>query len=54
MSEPVQLPVVDTPPRSGVFVDFDDEGLTPEQREEGNRLGREIDIDDDFDNGMNR
>ena len=52
MSEPVELPAVDTPPRSGVFVDSDDLGLTPEEREEGNRLGRLIDVDDDFDNGM--
>jgi hypothetical protein len=54
MSEPVLLPVVDTPPKSGVFVDADDMALTPEERDEGNRLGREIDIDDDFDNGLGR
>lgn len=46
-----ELPELDTPPRSGVFVDHDAEPLTPEQIELGNALGEVIAIDDDSDTG---
>lgn len=45
------LPAVDTPPRSGVFVEHDELVLTEEEIAEGNALGEEIDVDDDDDNG---
>lgn len=46
------LPVLDEPPRSGVFIDHDDAPLTDEDIALGNALGDVIDIDDDDDNGL--
>ena len=51
MSEPVELPAVDEPPRSGVFVEHDELELTDAEIAEGNRLGQVIDPDDDEDSG---
>lgn len=50
-SEPL-LPELDTPPRSGVFVDHDDVPLTAEDIAVGNALGEVIDVDDDDDRGQ--
>lgn len=47
-TEPV-LAQLDTPPKSGVFVDHDDEPLTDDDIAVGNQLGEVIDIDDDDD-----
>ena len=47
-----ELPQVDEPPRSGVFVEHDDLELTPEEVEEGRRFGEAIDPDDDEDSGL--
>ncbi|WP_167760425.1 hypothetical protein [Blastococcus sp. CT_GayMR16] len=44
-----ELPVLDQPPASGVFVDHDDEPLTDDDVELGNALGEAIDVDDDDD-----
>lgn len=41
----------DEPPRDGVFREVPFREITAEEVEEGNRLGREIDTDDDEDNG---
>lgn len=49
-TEPV-LKQLDTPPKSGVFVDHDDEPLTADDIAVGNALGEVIDIDDDDDRG---
>lgn len=49
-SEP-ELPVLDEPPKSGVFVDHDDEPLTAADVALGNALGALIDVDDDNDHG---
>lgn len=46
------LPVLDEPPKSGVFVDHDDAPLTEEDIALGNALGRVIDVDDDSDSGL--
>lgn len=46
-----ELPELDSPPRSGVFIDHDAEPLTPADVELGNLLGEVIDIDDDDDTG---
>lgn len=48
------LPVLDEPPKSGVFVDHDDEPLTAEDIALGNALGEVIDVidDDDRDGGL--
>jgi len=43
------LPVLDTPPKSGVFIDHDDAPLTDDDIALGNALGQVIDIDDDDD-----
>lgn len=51
MSEPPELPAVDTPPQSGVFVEHDDLELTASEIAAGNALGQAIDLDDDDDNG---
>lgn len=51
MSEP-ELPRLDEPPRSGVFVDHDDAPLTEEDIALGNALGELIDVDDDDDRGQ--
>lgn len=48
--EIIELPA-DEPPEDGVFREVDFRSLTDEEIEEGNRLGREIDPDDDDDNG---
>jgi hypothetical protein len=48
--EPTTGPV-DTPPSSGEFVDWEGAQLDPETVAEGNQLGRDIDPDDDDDNG---
>ena len=52
MSEPEVLPELDEPPRR--YVDSHDviEQATAEEIEKGVRLGREIDPDDDEDNGL--
>lgn len=42
---------VDTPPTSGVFNDWDDAQHDLELIAEGNQMGRDIDPDDDDDNG---
>jgi hypothetical protein len=42
----------DEPPRSGVFVDHDDLEPDDDELAEGERLGLEIDPDDDEDNGL--
>ena len=52
MTEPVELPQVDEPPRSGVFVEHDSLELTAEEIAEGKRLGEAIDPDDDTDSGL--
>ena len=51
MTEPAELPQVDTPPQTGVFVEHDDLELTAEEIALGNRLGELINPDDDDDNG---
>lgn len=52
MSEhPAELPALDDPPRSGVWVEHDTLELTEEEIAEGNRLAAAIDPDDDHDNG---
>ena len=50
MAEP-ELPQVDEPPRSGVFVEHDELELTAAEIADGNMLGEAIDVDDDDDNG---
>jgi hypothetical protein len=52
MTEPVDLPQLDEPPRSGVFLDHDDLELTAAEIAEGKRLGETIDPDDDTDSGL--
>lgn len=42
----------DDPPSSGVWVDSPTAEPTSEELAEGERQGREIDIDDDEDNGL--
>lgn len=49
--EAVELPVLDDPPRSGVFVEHDDLELTDDEISAGNDLGEAIDVDDDQDAG---
>lgn len=51
--EPIILEA-DQPPKSGRWVDSHDvlEQRTPADEERGNRLGRDIDPDDDNDNGL--
>lgn len=51
-STPDLLPVLDSPPRSGVFVDHDAAPLTADDIALGNALGEVIDVDDDDDNGL--
>jgi hypothetical protein len=51
MAESVELPQVDEPPRSGVFIEHDDLELTAAEIADGNMLGEAIDVDDDDDNG---
>lgn len=49
-SEPDDLlPVLDEPPKSGVFIDHDSEPLTEDDIDLGNALGDVIDVDDDDD-----
>lgn len=43
------LPELDSPPRSGVFVEHDDLALTEDDIALGNALGDVIDVDDDED-----
>lgn len=50
MAEP-ELPPLDSPPKSGVFIDHDELELTDDDIAAGNLLGERIDIDDDTDNG---
>lgn len=52
VSEPIDLPAIDEPPKSGVFIEHDDLIPTDDEIDEGNRLGEEIDVDDDEDNGL--
>ena len=49
-----ELPILDSEPKSGVYVDHDDEPLTPEDVAAGWRLGETIDIDDDNDTGLDK
>jgi len=44
----------DSPPTSGEWVDIDETlaSLTPEEAEEGRRMGEEIDPEDDDDTGV--
>lgn len=44
----------DDPPKSGVWVDHEQfyDDMTPEELAEGDRLGREIDVDNDWDTGL--
>jgi len=52
MVDPEVLPALDSPPKSGVWVEgHPGEDLTDEEVEAGERLGAAIDIDDDEDNG---
>lgn len=51
MADPRDLPAVDEPPGSGVFVEHDEFELTDDEIAEGNRLGERIDPDDDEDSG---
>jgi hypothetical protein len=53
MDEPI-LPVLDTEPKSGVYVDHDDVPLSEEDAELGRALGEAIDVDVDDDNGLDR
>lgn len=46
-----EMPNVDQPPQSGVFVEHDDLTLTAAEIADGNLLGEAIDLDDDDDNG---
>ncbi|PYG00149.1 hypothetical protein SAMN05216184_10488 [Georgenia satyanarayanai] len=49
---PVELPVLDTPPKSGTFApELAELEPTPEEVAAGNELGVAIDPDDDDDNG---
>jgi hypothetical protein len=43
---------VDTPPTSGVFADWNGAQHDLETIAEGNQMGRDIDPDDDDDNGL--
>ena len=43
------LPEIDSPPKSGVFVEHDDAPLTDDDIALGNALGEVIDVDDDDD-----
>lgn len=45
------LPILDEPPRSGVFIDHDAEPLADEEVALGNALGEVIDVHDDGDAG---
>lgn len=51
MSDPLEpeLPTLDEPPKSGVFVDHDDADLTEDDIALGNALGQVIAVDDDTD-----
>lgn len=51
MSEPNILPIIDEEPDEW-GPEHDDLEITDEEIAEGNRQGREIDIDDDEDNGL--
>jgi hypothetical protein len=51
IAEPVELPQVDEPPKSGVWLDPEG-ALTEEEAERGRLLGEAIDPDDDTDNGL--
>lgn len=48
----MDLPILDSPPRSGVWVEHDEIELTPEEIAEGNRQSAEIDVTDDHDTGL--
>lgn len=56
MPELIELPQIDEPPRSGLFVDHETwfGNLTDDEIREGLRLGAEINIADDFDTGEPR
>lgn len=49
---PDELPQLDTPPTSGVFVEHHDLRLTPEEAEQGDVVGSLISVEDDDDNGL--
>lgn len=51
MSEPRQLPVIDDDPKDGKEVHLEDLELTEKEIADGEKMGRQIDIDDDEDNG---
>lgn len=52
MSEPVELPALDDPPKDGTYApELIELELTDEEIAAGNALGQAIDPDDDEDNG---
>lgn len=55
MTEPDDLlPVLDEPPKSGVFIDHDAVPLTADDIALGNALREVIDTGDDGDNGLDK
>ena len=42
-----ELPVLDEPPKSGVFIDHDDLELSDDDIALGNALGEVVDVEDD-------
>lgn len=49
-----ELPVLDEPPKSGIYIDHDAAPLTEDEIALGNALGEVIDVDDDDDNGLDK
>lgn len=54
MTEPEDLPELDTPPKDGVYRHLEDQELSDQEIAAGNALGAVIDVDDDNDNGLGR
>ncbi|MCI0679656.1 MAG: hypothetical protein L0Z63_11535 [Actinobacteria bacterium] len=50
--QPILLPEVDTPPKSGVYVDHDEHPITVSEVIRGALIRVKIDPEDDFDNGL--
>jgi hypothetical protein len=50
MTEPIELPQVDEPPKQ--WLDPEESPLTKDEIAEGKRLGEIINPDDDTDNGL--
>lgn len=46
------LPAIDTPPKSGRYVEHDEFHLSDDEAHEGNTLGLLIDTEHDDDNGL--